>query len=63
MSDGRYWFCVTHHAVEEEDGCPNEDRLGPYDTADEASHALEKVQERNEAWDHDPAWKDEADQD
>jgi hypothetical protein len=60
MSEGEYWFCVTHHAVEKEDGCPNEDRLGPYDTAEEASRALEKVQERNEAWDHDPAWKDEA---
>lgn len=60
MSEGEYWFCVVHHAVEKEDGCPNEDRLGPYETAEEASRALEKVQVRNEAWDHDPAWKDEA---
>ncbi len=63
MSEGKYWFCVTHHAVEKEDGCPNEERLGPYDTAAEASRALEKVQERNEAWDHDPAWEDEARED
>ncbi len=59
MSEDKYWFCVTHHAVENEDGCPNEERLGPYDTAKEASHALKKVQERNEAWDHDSASEDE----
>ena len=60
MSEGKYWFCVTHHAVEKEDGCPNEERLGPYDTAQEASRALEKVQERNAAWEDDPEGKDEA---
>ena len=63
MSGGKYWFCLKHHAVEEEDDCPNMDRLGPYDTAEEASRALEKVKERNEAWDHDPDWKDGAPQD
>ena len=63
MSEGKYWFCLKHHAVEKEDDCPNEDRLGPYDTAEEASRALEKVKERNEAWDHDPAWKDGAPRD
>jgi hypothetical protein len=60
MSEAKYWFCVTHHVVEQEDGCPNEDRLGPYDTAEQAARALEKVQERNDAWDHDPAWKNGA---
>ena len=35
------------------------DRLGPYPTEAEASRALDKVEERNEAWDHDPAWNDE----
>lgn len=60
MSEGTYWFCMTHHAVEKWDGCPNEDRLGPYDTAEEASRAMETVKERNEEWDNDPAWKDEA---
>ena len=60
MSEGKYWYCVTHHTVEKEDGCPNEERLGPYDTAQEASRALEKVKERNEAWEDDPEGKDEA---
>ena len=53
-----YWFCLNHHAVEGPDGCAHKDRLGPYDTEEEAARALEKVQERNEAWDNDPRWND-----
>ena len=56
----KYWFCLTHHAVEGAEGCRNHDRLGPYATSEEASRALEKVQERNEAWDNDPDWNDDA---
>ena len=63
MSEGKYWFCLNHHAVEGDEGCRNADRLGPYDTAEDASHALEKVQERNEAWENDPRWNDEKDTD
>jgi hypothetical protein len=59
MSSGNYWFCLTHHRVEGDDGCKNADRLGPYDSEAEAGRALEKVQERNEQWDNDPAWNDE----
>ncbi|GAB3858879.1 hypothetical protein GCM10028801_19430 [Nocardioides maradonensis] len=54
-----YWFCVKHHAVESgPDMCPPIDRLGPYDTEAEASRALDKAEERNEAWDNDPNWND-----
>lgn len=60
MSDTRYWFCLTHHAVEGEHGCKNADRLGPYATQEEAARALDKVAERNEAWDNDPDWNDDA---
>lgn len=60
MSDSEYWFCLTHHAVEGREGCRNAERLGPYATAEEASRALEKVQERNEAWENDPDWNDDA---
>ena len=35
------------------------DRLGPYSSPEEAARALEKVQERNEAWDNDPNWNDD----
>jgi hypothetical protein len=55
----RYYFCLQHHEVEGEDGCPARDRLGPYASAEEASRALEKVAERNQAWDNDPRWNDD----
>ena len=58
MSDDEYWFCLKHHTVEGVEGCKAADRLGPYASAEEASRALEKVQERNEAWDNDPDWND-----
>jgi len=54
-----YWFCLTHHRVEGEEGCRSADRLGPYPSEAEASRALEKVEERNEAWDSDPDWNDD----
>jgi len=60
MSDTEYWFCLTHHTVEGRDGCKSADRLGPYASQAEASRALEKVAERNEAWDNDPDWNDDA---
>jgi hypothetical protein len=60
MSDDRYWFCLKHHTVEGAVGCTAADRLGPYASASEAARALEKVAERNEAWDNDPAWNDDA---
>ena len=54
MSDSdEFWFCLKHHTVEGKDGCRNADRLGPYATSAEASRALEKVEERNEAWEKD----------
>jgi hypothetical protein len=30
---------------------PTKDLLGPYATREEAAHALDKVKERNQAWD------------
>ena len=57
-TETKHWFCLNHHAVEGVDGCHNKDRLGPYATYAEAERALEKVAERNEAWDTDPNWND-----
>ena len=54
-----YWFCLTHHRVEGEEGCRSADRLGPYPSEAAAARALESVEERNEAWDTDPAWHDD----
>ncbi|MDP9443982.1 MAG: hypothetical protein M3P83_06410 [Actinomycetota bacterium] len=57
---GEQWFyCLDHYSVEPEEGCRAADRLGPYPSPAEASRALEKVQERNEAWDNDPVWNDD----
>jgi hypothetical protein len=55
----RYFYCLEHKTVEGEDGCKAADRLGPYATREEAEHALEKVEQRNEEWDNDPRWNDD----
>jgi hypothetical protein len=55
----KWWWCLEHKAVEGQNGCAPADRLGPYDTREEAARALEKVAERNEAWDNDPNWNDD----
>ena len=54
-----FWFCLKHHHVEGDEGCPSKDRLGPYETEEEASRALETAAARTEAWDEDPAWNDD----
>jgi hypothetical protein len=59
MSESGFWFCLKHHTVEGPEGCPNKDRLGPYATQAEAARALDTVEQRNEAWEHDPAWNDD----
>jgi hypothetical protein len=59
----RYYWCLSHHRVEtEDDKCPAANRLGPYNSAEEAEHALDRVRERNETWDaEDARWEgDEA---
>lgn len=59
-----YWYCLKHLAVETDDeGCPNKDRMGPYDTYAEAAQTLERAAERTEAWENDPDWNDDADSD
>lgn len=55
-----YWYCLTHGSIEVAAGCRGQDRLGPYASEAEASRALEKVAERNDAWDNDPKWNDQA---
>jgi hypothetical protein len=57
-----WFYCLDHKTVEPMEGCRAEVRLGPYPTREEAARALEKVDERNEEWDTDPAWNDEGDE-
>lgn len=60
--DGTWWYCLKHHAVEPYEGCAAADRLGPYPTREEAGKALDRVEQRNEAWDEDPRWNDKEDE-
>lgn len=46
----RWWYCLRHDRVEPDAGCPNSERLGPFDTADQAAGALELARKRNEEW-------------
>ncbi|MEZ0068028.1 hypothetical protein ABIA32_004052 [Streptacidiphilus sp. MAP12-20] len=46
-----WFYCTRHHRVEQGRQCPGRFLLGPYETAEAAEHALERVQEHNEAWD------------
>lgn len=54
-----FWYCLTHNTVEPTEGCPNKDRLGPYPDEATAARALQIAAERTEAWDEDPAWNDD----
>lgn len=46
----QWFYCIKHHTVEGAVGCKAKDRLGPYSTQEEAAHAMDKVQERNQQW-------------
>ena len=61
LGGGGYFWCVRHNRVERgEDMCPAQFRLGPYATADDATHALETVERRNAEWDaEDARWTGE----
>ena len=63
MSDAGWYYCIEHHAVEPFGACPSKDRLGPYETEQEAAHALQIAEDRNEEWDNDPAWNDDEEDD
>lgn len=46
-----WWWCLTHNEVEQGAGCANINRLGPYDTREEAAGALERARARTEQQD------------
>lgn len=58
MAQGQWYYCLDHHMVEPYEGCRSLSRLGPYDTAEDAAAALERVQDRNLAWETDPRFND-----
>jgi hypothetical protein len=60
MTGGPWFFCLKHNTVEPRDGCAERHRLGPYETREEAQHALASVAERNEKLDQeDKGWDGE----
>lgn len=57
MAEGPWFYCIKHQTVEGAEGCAERHRLGPFETREEAAHALERVAERNERADaEDRAW-------
>lgn len=58
MADRWYW-CLDHGRVEPEAGCPNYQRMGPYETQEEAAGALHRARERTAEWDAEDAAEDD----
>lgn len=48
---GQWWYNLRTQKVEPDEGGPNAERLGPFDTEEEAAQALETAAKRNEEWD------------
>lgn len=60
MADDQWWYDLkTKTAVQDSKAGKAADRLGPYATREEAESAMQRVAERNEAYDQDPRWQDE----
>ncbi len=60
MTSGtQWWYCLKHERVEPSDGCANADRMGPYETPQQAERALDIAAARTQAWDEDPRWNDD----
>jgi hypothetical protein len=50
---------MRHNTVEPKEGCAERHRLGPYDTREEAEHALQSVAEREARLSaEDTAWEE-----
>ena len=61
MADDQWWYDLkTKSAVQDNKAGRATDRLGPYASRDAAEHALQRVEERNDAYDNDPRWNDDA---
>ena len=45
MDDGQWWFNLRTQQVEEGQGDPNAERLGPYATRDEAEGVLARMRD------------------
>ena len=60
MADDQWWYDLkTKSAVQDNKAGRSADPLGPYASREEAERALQRVEERNEAYDNDPRWNDD----
>ncbi len=48
---GTFWYCEDHRTVEPFAGCGSSKRIGPFDTAAEAEHALQTIADRERRYD------------
>jgi hypothetical protein len=46
----KYWYNLTSGQVEHGFLSPSVDRAGPYDTAEEAAHAMESIRANAQKW-------------
>lgn len=58
MSEEKYWYNITTHAVERGFESPAIDRAGPFDTEEEAANAPALLAARSRAWSDDEARDD-----
>lgn len=54
----KYWYNLKTGKVEQGFESPVVDRAGPFDTAEEAAHALERMRARSAAWDEEERAED-----
>lgn len=59
MTEHSFWWCLRHGRVEDEAGCAHADRLGPYETREQAAGALEAARARTQARDAQDAAEDD----
>ena len=46
-----WYYCLVHQAVEPDRGCANAERMGPYETEEEATDSMDMARQRNEEYD------------
>ncbi|UCR89493.1 SPOR domain-containing protein [Mycetocola spongiae] len=54
----QYWYNIHTGDVEKGYVSPAQDRVGPFDTPEEAARALEKLRENSERWAREEAAED-----
>ncbi len=57
-AEHKYWYNMRTGAVEQGFVSPSYDRVGPFDTREEAAHALEKLRANSAKWAEEDARED-----